>query len=225
MLRVMADSLMRAVALTLLLLLATGCGEASPGGDPKTALVNAVEQTLAAESFHIESVLTYDGADHRGEINYVAPDRFYMRGFGEGAAISISIGKDYYSSAFEDLDRFTLSRSSCVYTIRDFVPAIAAVLHAEDVQFDDGTYTFTIDGEGDHEGEARIDNGYLSSLSFRYTLPHSGDRVEEQDILSRYGDDDISIEPPPPGQVRPETGPEDFPDVIVVNEGSPPPCP
>ena len=173
----MANPLRRAVAL-LLVLLAVGCGGGSPSGDPKTALFNAVEQTLAAKSFHIESVLTYDGADHRGEVNYVAPDRFYMRGFGEGAAISISIGKDYYSSDFEDLDRFTVSRSPCAYTIRDFVPAIAAVLHAEDVRFGDGTYRFTIDGEGNHEGEARIDNGYLSSLSFRYTLPQSGDRVE-----------------------------------------------
>jgi hypothetical protein len=209
-----------ATALMLLLLLAAGCSGGSPGDDPKTALLRAARRTLAAKSFHIETVATYDGADHRAEVDYLAPDRIQMRSFGKGAAISIFIGRDFYSSDFEDLDRFFLSRSPCDVTIGQFVPALEAILYAEDVGLSRGSYTFTLDGETG--GEARITDGYLSSLSFHYTLLHLDELVEEHHTLSRYGDDDISIEAPPAGQVSPEPGPE---DVIVVDEGSPPPCP
>lgn len=218
-----AHRLKRAVALTLLLLLAAGCSSGSLGGDPKATLLQAARRTLAAESFHIETVATYDGEDHRAQVDYVAPDRIHARSFGTGAATSIFIGRDLYSSFPEDLDRFIASRSPCDVTIGQFVPALEVILYAEDVGFSRGSYTFTTDS--DAEGEARITDGYISSVSFRYALRHLDERVEEHHTLSRYGDVDITVEPPPPGQVTPESGLQNSPGVIVVNEGSPPPCP
>jgi hypothetical protein len=214
--------LKKGAAMMLLLVLAAGCDGNSRSGDPKRALLRAARRTLAATSFHIETVATYEGEDHRAEGDYVAPDRFHMRSYGKGAAISISIGRDEYFSDSDKLNRFYVSRSPCDFTIGDVVPALATILFARDVRFSRGSYGFTIDG--DAEGEARIANGYISSLSFRYSLPHLDERVEETHVLSRYGDDDISIEPPPAEQVLPAPGPEDFPDVIVVG-GSPSACP
>lgn len=210
--------------MVLFLLVAAGCSGSSPDADPATALLAATRRTLAAKSFHIESVLTYDGTDHRGEVDYVAPSRFFMRGYGEGATISIVIGKDYYASDSEHLDRFTVSRSPCEFSVGEFIPVLTRVLDVTDVSFDGRTYTFEMEGEGDAEGEARIGNGYLTYLAVSSTPPRSDERGEERHAFSRYGED-IAIEPPPAVQVSAESGPEDFPDVIVVDEGSPSPCP
>jgi hypothetical protein len=207
----------------LFLLVASACSDGSPDGDPTPALLGATRRTLEATSFHIESVLTYDGADHRGEVDYVAPNRFSMRGYGEGATISIVIGKDYYASDFEQLDRFTVSRSPCEFGVGEFIPVLTRVLAATDVSFDGRTYSFEIEG-GDAEGEARIGNGYLTHLAVSSTPPPSDERGGERHAFSRYGED-IAIEPPPAAQVSAESGPEDFPDVIAVDEDSPSPCP
>jgi hypothetical protein len=212
----------KAGALVLLLLLAAGCSSGSPDSDPKATLLQAARRTLAADSFHIETVATYDGEDHRAELNYVAPDRFDVRSYGKGAAATVSIGRDRYDSDSEDVHRFYVSRSPCDVTIGEFVPALGAILYAKDVRFSRGNYTFTIDG--DAEGEARIVEGYIASLTFRWELPHLKEGVVEHHTLSRFGDKDISIEAPPSGQVSPAPGPEDFPDVILVG-GSPSSCP
>jgi hypothetical protein len=101
-----------------------------------------------------------------------------------------------------------------------FFPALEVVRLAEHVERVGGTYRFSVDGEGNPEGEVRIEDGYIVSLVFRYDLPMIGG-VEERHSLGDF-DSDIRIEPPSASQVE-EEGPQD-PRVITVDEGEPPDC-
>jgi hypothetical protein len=73
--------------------------------------------------------------------------------------------------------------------------ALAFARLAEDVHRVGNTYTFQMEGEGNPEGEARVEDGYLVSLTVRYDLPLLDARAEEQHTLSNFGSD-IRIEPP-----------------------------
>ena len=192
------------------------------GREAETTLADAVERTLGASSLHIETVATYEGEDHEAEVEYVAPDRVRLvLPFSED---SILIGKDQYFSEPDDPDRFLQMESPCVVTLDMAVPALAAVRDADDVRRVRGTFIFSTRGDPAIGGEARIDDGYLVSLVLRYELPDLNQAVEERHTFSHYGDD-ISIEPPPSSHVSPAPGPADFPGVIVIDQGSPPPCP
>jgi hypothetical protein len=188
--------------------------------EAKDTLLNAAERTTSADSFHVESVITDPHGRQIGEFDYVAPDRYRMRGFGEGASTTIQIGRDTFASTPEDLNRFFLYESPCDFGIGRFFPALEVVGLAEHVDRDGGTYRFSVDGEGNPEGEVRIEDGYIVSLVFRYDLQMIGN-VEERHSLGDF-DSDIRIEPPPPSQVE-EDGPQDG-GVIVVDEGSAPDC-
>jgi hypothetical protein len=190
------------------------------GQEAKDTLVNAAERTTSADSFHVESVISDPNGRHIGELDYVAPDRYRMRGFGEGASTTIKIGRDTFFSSPEDLNRFSLYRERCELGIGGFFPALEVVRLAEHVDRVGGTYRFSLDGEGNPEGEVRIEDGYIVSLVFRYDLPMIGD-VEERHSLGDF-DSDIRIEPPPPSQVE-EEGPQDG-GLISVDEGSAQDC-
>jgi hypothetical protein len=207
--------LKRATTLTLLLLLAAACNGGSQ--EARDALRKAAERTTSADSFHVESVITDPHGRQVGELDYVAPDRYRMRGFGEGASTTIQIGRDTFASTVDDLNRFVLYESPCDFGIGGFFPAFEVIGLAEHVDRVGGAYRFSLDGEGNPEGEVRIKDGYIVSLVFRYDLPMIGN-VEERHSLSDF-DSDIRIEPPPPSQVE-EEGPQDD-GVIVVDEGSP----
>jgi hypothetical protein len=155
-------------------------------------------------SFHVKSVISDPDGRHVGELDYVAPDRFRMRGFGEGASTTIRIGQDTFFSFPEDLNRFSLYRDPCDFGVGGFLPALEVVGLAEHVDRDGGTYRFSVDGEGNPDGEVRIEDGYIVSLVFRYDLAMLGN-VEERHTLSDF-DSDIRIEPPPASQIE-EDGP------------------
>jgi hypothetical protein len=197
------------------------CGQ-GVGREAKTTLVNAVERTLGASSLRIETVATYEGEDHEAEVEYLAPDR--VRLVLPSSEESIFIGKDQYFSEPDEPDRFLQVESPCVVTLDMAVPALAAVRDAADVRRVGGAFIFSTSGEAAIGGEARIDDGYLVSLVLRYELPDLNQAVEERHTLSHFGDD-VSIEPPPSSQVSPAPGPGEFPGVIVIDQGSPPPCP
>lgn len=199
------------------LVLATSCAGGSQ--EAKAALLDAAERTRSAESFHVESEITLPEGKQRGEADYVAPDRFRMQGFGEGASTTIHVGRDTYVDA-ESPETFFHYKEPCDFGVETFFPALAFARLAEDVHRVGDTYTFQLEGEGNPEGEARVEDGYLLSLTVRYDLPLLDARAEEQHTLSNFGSD-IRIEPPLASQI--EEGPQDG-GIITVDEGSPPDC-
>jgi hypothetical protein len=200
------------------LVLATSCTGGSQ--EAKVALLDAAERTRLADSFHVESEITLPEGKQRGEADYVAPDRFRMQGFGEGASTTIRVGRDTYVDA-ESPETFFYYKEPCDFGVETFFPALAFARLAEDVHRVGNTYTFTMDGEGSPRGEALIEDGYLVSIVLRYDLPLLDARAGEQHTLSDFGSD-IRIEPPPASQIK-EEGPQDG-RIITVDEGSPPDC-
>lgn len=192
------------------------------GREAKTTLAKAVERTLGASSLHIETVAIYDGEEHEAEVEYVAPDR--VRLVLPLSEESLFIGRDQYLSEPDESDRFLQVKSPCVVTLEMAVPALGAVREANDVRRVGSAFIFGTGGEAAIGGEARIDDGYLVSLILRYELPDLNQTVEERHTFSHYGED-ISIEPPPARHVSPAPGPADYPDVIVIDQGSPSACP
>lgn len=195
-------------------LLASACSGEAQDRDPRVTLVDASRRTLAAESFHVDSVLTYHGEEHQGKADYVAPDRFSMVGFGGQEANSITIGRDNYVDAL-DPGHFYAYRWPCDFTVETFFPSLSVVPLAKDVRLDGDTYVFTMEGEGEPEGEARIENGYVVFLSLSSRLAASDERVEERYAITDLGAD-IRIERPPANLVdeQPES------DVIVGDSRS-----
>jgi hypothetical protein len=208
----------RAAALTVLLLLAAACDGGSQ--EARDTLHRAAERTTSVDSFHVESVITDPHGRQVGELDYVAPDRYRMKGFGEGASITIQIGRDTFASTPEDLNRFVLYENPCDFGIGGYFPALEVVGLAEHVDRVGRVYRFSVDGEGNPEGEVRIEDGYIVSLVFRYNLPMIG-IVEERHSLGDF-DSDIRIEPPPASQIEEESPQDD--GVIIVDEGSAPDC-
>ena len=119
--------------------------------EAKAALLKAADHTLRAETFHIESRITLPEGKQLGVGDYVALDRFRMEGFGEGAAVTIQIGRDSYSTSL-NLNRFFYFREPCDFALRDFFPALGLTELAEDVRRVGNTYRFEIAGKGDPKG-------------------------------------------------------------------------
>lgn len=204
--------------LSFSLALATSCTGSSR--EAQAELFDGAERTRSAASFHVESVITLPEGKQRVEADYVAPDRFRMQGFGEGASTTIHIGRDTYVDAVNP-ETFFHYREPCAFGVETYIPALAFARLAEDVRHVGNTFTFQMEGEGNPEGEARVEGGYLVSLTVRYDLPLLDARAEEQHTLSNFGSD-IRIEPPPASQIEGEI-PQDG-GIITVDEGSPPDC-
>jgi hypothetical protein len=207
----------------LFLVVAAACDQQEADTRAEQTLSQAVERTLAADSFHIDAVQTYEGKDHEGEVDYVAPDR--VRLTFPPSEESIFIGRDMYFSQLEQPDRFVWSESPCETTVDLAVAALAFVQEVDEVRLVGDTYVFSTAGEPAVSGEAHIEDGLLKSLLVRYEIPGDVDeQVVERHTFTRFGDD-ISIEAPPPEQVTRESGSMGAaPGVIVVDEGSPVTC-
>jgi hypothetical protein len=216
---ILAVRIERRVAV-LALGIALGASCAGGSQDAKATLLDAAERTRSAESFHVESEITLPEGKQRGEADYVSPDRFRMQGFGKGASTTIRVGRDTYVDA-ESPETFFHYREPCDFGVETYFPALAFARLAEDVHRVGNTYTFQMEGEGNLEGEARVEDGYLVFLTVRYDLPLLDARAEEEHTLSDFGSD-IRIEPPPASQIE-EEGPQDL-GIIVIDEGSPPDC-
>jgi hypothetical protein len=197
--------------------LAASCAGGSQ--EAKSALLDAAERTRSAGSFHVESEVTLPDGKQRGEADYVAPDRFRLQGFGERASTTIHVGRDTYVDAGPET--FFHFKEPCDFGVETFIPALAFARLAENVHRVGDTYTFGMDGEGNLEGEARVEDGYLVSLTVRYDLLVVDGRAEEQHTLSDFGSD-IRIEPPRASQIE-EEGPQNG-GIVTVDEGSPPDC-
>jgi hypothetical protein len=200
----------RAIGISIALF-ASACSGQAPDQDPRATLVDAARRTLAATSFHVESALTYGGEEHQGEADYVAPDRFSMVGFGGQGATTITIGRDNYVGAL-DPGHFYAFRWPCDFRVETFFPTLGIVPLANDVHLDGDTYVFTTEGEGEPVGQARIEDGYVVSLSLTSRLAASDQRVEEQYAISDFGAD-IRIERPPASRV------EEQPESDVIGGG------
>jgi hypothetical protein len=214
-----------AAAIVVLLGGMTGCEGGGRSFDATPALIAAVERTIASDSFHIETtqIVESQGTFH-GDGDYIAPDRLSIFISGPGAATTIIIGRDHYVSEPERTDRFSHWRDPCSISIDVFIPALDLVRGATDVSASGETYVFRAEGSlSEAEGEARVENGYLSSLRLRYEIPELGDQVEERWVFSRFGDADVTIEAPSEAQVINELV-EDVPSISTY-EGSPAPCP
>jgi hypothetical protein len=208
----------------MLLLLASACDEHEADTHAEKTLSQAVERTVAADSFHIDTVATYEGEAHEAEVDYVAPDRIRLAS-SPPSDVSLYIGQDMYFSEPDDPDRFLRLENPCETTVSFVVSALAVVQKAEDVRLVGGTYVFST-GDPTVSGEARVEDGLLSSLVVRYEIPVGDliEHVEERHRFSRFGDD-LSIEAPAPEQVTHASGSVSAaPGVIVVDEGSPVTC-
>jgi hypothetical protein len=89
--------------------LAAACSDGSdaPAG---STLASAVEKTLAADGFHIQGSFLTEGETVRAEGDFVAPDRLSMAAVEgtPGAANTIIVGRNHYSTLPDDLSTFTL---------------------------------------------------------------------------------------------------------------------
>ena len=206
--------------------LALGCANGTRGGQSAASLKDAVEETLGAEGFHIQGVLTLEDTRIAAEGDYVSPDRLYMSASDGGTpTTTIMVGRNNYSSEPDDPETFSVWEMPCDVGVDTFIPALAVVRHAEDVQQSRGAFTFRADGnEGAPiEGQARVEGGYLVDLVLRYTLPRINESVEERWTFSDFGTT-ARIEPPPREQVLDESRFEGDP-AIIPNTGEPPACP
>jgi len=184
------------VAGSLALVLA--CAERSPVPGPNGALAEAVERTLAAESFRIRSTVI-DGADtHVSQIDYLAPDRVRILLRPSGA--TISIGGDMYFSEPGQPGRFVLVETGCATPLELAVPALGVVRDASAVRRSGPVFSFRSNEVEEVTGQARVEDGVLASLLVRYELPDVDRKVIERYAFSRFGRD-ISIEAPPASSV------------------------
>jgi hypothetical protein len=206
--------------LLVTLLAVVGCIREEASGPAKKALSRAVERTLSAESFHIETVATYEGKDHPAEVNYVAPDRIWL-GDASSSEETIYIGHDMYLSAPGASHQFFHAHNPCGATIEFVVSALATAQEADEVRLVGDTYVFDT-RDATVSGEARIDDGVLSLLVVHYPLAHLDEVVTERHTFSGFGEE-YTIEPPSPEQVLPTSDPTAAPGAVVQG-GSAPPC-
>lgn len=196
------------------LVLLTACADTNVDPSPNGTLAQAVERTLAAETFRIRSTVV-DGPDtHVSEIEYQAPDRIriLLRPSGE----TISIGGDTYFSVPGQPDRFVLVETGCDATLEVAVPALGVVRSASEVRRNGPVFSFRSNEVGGMRGQARVEDGLLASLVMRYQFPNIDREVTERYAFSWSGRD-ISIEPPPASSVS--TSSEALP-----NQGGPAAC-
>jgi hypothetical protein len=180
------------------LMLAAACAEPRAAPDAGAALSEAVDRTLAADSFRLRSTVI-DGADTRiSQIEYEAPDRvrILLRPSGE----TISIGGDTYFSVPGEPGRFVLVETGCDAALETAVPALGVVREATDVRRNGPTLSFRSDEVAGMTGQARLRDGRLVSLVLRYELPGVDRRVMERYTFSWSGRA-VSIEPPPASAV------------------------
>jgi hypothetical protein len=215
-----------------LVLLAPACGSNSSRSDAATLdLRAAVEHTMAAESFHVASILTLEGAEASMEADYVSPDRFSSRGPGRARVTTILVGRDRYISEPQDIaepeevKRFFEAKLPCAMTLEEgyLVPSLASLRDVENVSRFGGTYSFNIDAFAEGaRGTAQIEAGRLVSLSLHFTAPaYGGEHVDERYAFSGYGAP-RPIEPPPPSRVVDDHRFGDLP--ILDHNGRPLPC-
>jgi hypothetical protein len=110
----------------------------------------------------------------------------------------------------------------CDFGLGTIIPALDVVLHAQDVQRDGNTFTFTAD-DSSIEGQARVEDDYLAELTLRYALPHIDEPVEERWIFSDFGAT-AQIEPPPVEHVLDESRSNEN-LIVVIDPGQPIDCP
>lgn len=176
-------------------LLLGGCAEhaAVADADPAVTLRRAVARTLDAKSFHIDGTIEFGDNEETGEIDYVAPDRFRSVEHGPGSTIRIVVGTDSYVSPGSGYP-FTVSHIP-EFSLVELVEPLGALRTADDVKLVGGSYRFTISdsiGQVVGEGEARIEDGVLASVSVRFGS------VELRMVFSDYGADFV-IDPPKVG--------------------------
>jgi hypothetical protein len=154
----------------------------------KRGLREALDRTLAADSFHIRLRTISDELDVAGEGDYVAPDRLSLTlSGGEVRSTMIVIGRDHYDTDPVDPARFTRWTDPCPVTLEVMLPSVAMVQDADVVDVDEDIFAFTVDGAASGiRGEARVVGGYVVSLRLSYSL-QTGDRVEERYEFSDFG--------------------------------------
>jgi hypothetical protein len=188
---------------------------------PEADLQDALEQTIGAGSFRVETLVALEGLDHPGEARYIAPDRFFQEVSGPGGAKSVMVGKRFFVTLSLRSDRYFLWRSKCRFSIELILPALRLVRHAKGVRLDGDRYVFRLADRG--RGEARIENGKLTHLSLSHWLPLYRQRVEERYTFSDFGAS-LTIEPPPPSQIVQHSQFGDTPPLDPYT-GSPLRCP
>jgi hypothetical protein len=204
---------------------ASACANGA-GAESGSSLSAAVEKTLSVEGFHIEGTSTIEGMTIRSEGDYVAPDRVAISSTdGPSQTFTIVIGRDHYVSEPEDPGTFSLWQMPCEVGVDTFIPALAVVSHAEDVERSGDSFLFRADGlEGTViEGVARVEGVYLAELVLRYTLPRLDESVEERWAFSDFGTT-VRIEPPPKEHVLADSRFDGDPP-LVPSTGEPPGCP
>jgi hypothetical protein len=203
-----------ALALGFLAML-LACGEQSADRVPAVTLAAAVERTIDAESFQVRLTLT-DGRERLvSQFEYAAPDRVRMRLRPRGETVWIA-GDTYYATP-EEPNRFFLVETACENTLEVAVPALSIVRDATDVRRNGPIFVFRSGDVAGFTGQARLEDGYLASLLFRYKLPDISRNVIERYSFSRFGDR-ISIRRPDASLI---TGTRE----AAPNQGSPVPCP
>jgi hypothetical protein len=216
-----------AAIVTLVCTLSSCASDAAPS-DPVSELRSALRATLAADSFAVSSTVRHGGEVLRGDVEYVAPDRYTITGSGESDPTTIGVGRDTYFSDPEDPGRYHRMESDCDVPIEEVISFLEVVDQARDVVVVDGLYHFRVpnlalsDADGDIRGEARTDGGRLVSVRLRYALPDLDTTVDEQHTIHGFGRG-FTIEPPSPGQIVDET--DEGVGVIVVETPTPVACP
>lgn len=205
-------TLRSASALGLLVIL-LACGEQRSDAGPAATLASAVERTIGAESFQVRLTLTDGGRRLVSHIAYAAPDRVRIRLRPRGETVSIA-GETYYATP-GDPQRFVLVDTVCDNTLEVALPALSIVRHATDVRRNGPNFVFRSSDVAAVTGQARLADGYLSSLLLRYELPDVNRKMIEHYSFSRFGDE-ILIRRPDAASIAGTQAP---------NQGSPVPCP
>lgn len=215
-------------AIVALLCWAVGCSHATNPGDPRSELDEALQATIAAQSFAMSSTIRYEGKVVAGEVRYIAPDRYSITSSGEELPTTIGVGRVTYFAVPGDPGRYYRSESSCDIPVDEVISALEVVDTAREVVFSNGTYRFQVpnlggaDADSEIEGEVTISGGYLASVHLRYHLPALDSTVDEMHRFHDFGTH-FTVEPPPAERVVGES--DEFNGVINILPTPTPTCP